>query len=179
MTVRSSHRLLQLYSTAAPSSLGRRCRVLHAQLRVRHEAPPLQVETFEHLVHHRVLHRLRRRVGEDVLLRRAGERRVEGRRVEGRRVRVSVICVRAVCVRCACTCTCGARPTRHAPHPRTHAPTHPRPPRTHAPTHPRTCPHTRTHLRHVGELGARPVARVGEHMVEWLVAAVLQGVDVH
>ena len=51
--------------------------------------------------------------------------------------------------------------------------------RTHARTHARKCPHTRAHLRHVGELGARPVARVREHVVEWLVAAVLQGVDVH
>ena len=39
--------------------------------------------------------------------------------------------------------------------------------------------HTRTHLRYIGELCARPVARVGQHMVEGLVAAVLQAVDVH
>ena len=95
------HSSRRLRSTAADSSLGRRCRVLHAQLRVRHEAPPLQVETFKHLVHHRVLHRLRRCVGENVLLRRAGERRVGGE--EGA---------------CACTCTC------HAPHTHTRTRAH-------------------------------------------------------
>ena len=67
-------------------------------------------------------------------------------------------CVRAVCVRCAC----GA----HA----------------HAVHGPRAIlPNTNTHtrLRHVGELCARPVARVGQDVVEGLVAAVLKGVNVH
>ena len=66
--------------------------------------------------------------------------------------------VRAVCVRCAC----GA----HA----------------HAVHGPRAIlPNTNTHtrLRHVGELCARPVARVGQDVVEGLVAAVLKGVNVH
>ena len=78
------------------------------------------------------------------------ERRVDGK--EG------ACYVRAVCVRCAC----GA----HA----------------HAVHGPRAIlPNTNTHtrLRHVGELCARPVARVGQHVVEGLVAAVLKGVNVH
>ena len=76
----------------------------------------------------------------------------------GRRVRV-------MCVLCAC----GVHAVRMHMQCTVHAPCSAQHPHTHA----------RTHLRHVGELRARPVARVGQDVVEGLVAAVLKGVNVH
>ena len=70
-----------------------------------------------------------------------------------------------MCVRCAC----GVHAVRMHMQCTVHAPCSAQHPHTHA----------RTHLRHVGELRARPVARVGQDVVEGLVAAVLKGVNVH